>query len=1483
MQHLQALPLGNRLAIWARQHRRLVILLAIAPSLLIYGVAFRFLHAILGPGACAVAVLPVAIVAWAFGAPAGFAMSVAATILSLVLMPLVAETDLPYILRGGGAIGFAVLILVGVVVGKVSDLRSSLRNELAARQEAEEQLVRERQLLRTVIDNLPLAAYAKDLQGRKTMTNPSDLAWMGAQNEREVLGKTDAEIYQGEQARVFLEHDDYVLTDQEPVTNYEAWLEHPQGHRVYILSSKVPLLGPDGDMVGIVGVTQDITERKLAEEALRESEKRFRRIVETSMEGIWEDNTESRLTYVNARMAQMLGYSPEEMIGQLADTFIHPDELDAHRKMRLRRHQGLSDTYERRMLGKEGQEVWTLVSATPIFAAQDGYVGSFAMIRDITDEKRAEIALRESRDRLRRLAESAAAILWQYDIDNDRWTYVAPQSADILGYPPDAWTDMAFWIAHLHPEDREWASQYCAECTAQGRDHEFEYRFLAADGRVVWIRDVVSVEKRAGRPALLHGFMLDITEQKGAEEALQNERALLRTVIDHLPMAIYAKDLEGRKTLANRQDWESIGAVSPDEVLGRSDWELYPPELAEQLVTGEGQILESGEPLIVDEMLVERPSGRQEWLSSAKYPLRDAEDRVVGLVGMTQDISERKRAELVLRESEKRARRQRAALTRLAVDPALLGADLPQAMARLAETLGKTLRVQRAGVWLLAPDDSTLRCVALFQDGHLQPTEGLEIRVADYPAYFAAMRSRGQIYTQDARVDERTRELSEAYLEPLGIVSLLEAGIQVDGQLVGVVSCEHQGEPRAWHPDEGVFTSSAAALAAQVLVSAQRRDAELALRESEDRYRRLAENAPDLIYRYRLVPEPGFTYVNPAATRLVGYTPAEHYADPALGFKLVHPDDRHLLEAAVRGDTGKGEPLELRWIHKDGHVVSVEQRNVTIFDQEGKPVAIEGIARDITERKRADAALARERQLLRTVIDNLPASVYAKDLQGRKTLANKANLAILGVTTEEEALGKTDRDFYPAEIAARFEANDRHVFTTGLPTLNKEHPLSGEANTRWVMTSKLPLRDESGEIIGLVGITYDITERKAAEQERLQTERQLFHTQKLESLGVLAGGVAHDFGNLLMAILGNLTLALPDLPTDSTARESILLAMQAGQRAADVARQMLTYSGRGQVQQQPVSLSALVHENAHMLRVAIPKTVTLDLDLVDDLPAIKADPGQIQQVVINLITNASEAIGSQPGRIHLSTGMHTCDDAYLAHSMLQSKPPAGKYVYLQIADTGCGIAPETVHRIFEPFYSTKSPGRGLGMAAVQGIVTGHAGAILVDSVPDKGTTVRVLFPVVKERPAGEAPQTAAAAAPGQPVSPSSVSNGHVTVLVVDDEELVLQAAQRLLNRLGYRTLAAENGDEALAIYRKHATEIDCVLLDLTMPGRDGASTFAALHQLDPKLPVVLCSGYSEQEIGANCDRDRLAGFIQKPYSIELLSEIIQGALEVVSR
>ena len=412
----------------------------------------------------------------------------------------------------------------------------------------------------------------------------------------------------------------------------------------------------------------------------------------------------------------------------------------------------------------------------------------------------------------------------------------------------------------------------------------------------------------------------------------------------------------------------------------------------------------------------------------------------------------------------------------------------------------------------------------------------------------------------------------------------------------------------------------------------------------------------------------------------------------------------------------------------------------------------------------------------------------------------------------------------------------------------------------------VPVKVSDGVAVVRMAVS-DISERKRAEQERLEMERRLLHAQKLESLGVLAGGIAHDFNNLLTAITGNLALALAHLSPASAARERMEEAVRATKRAAELTRQLLAYSGRGRFVLEALDLSEAVEENAHMLRAAIPGTVTLTLHLGKALPVIAADAAQIQQIVMNLITNAAEAIGGRAGVVTLSTGVQTFDVAYLSRGRVADAPAPGRFVWLEVTDTGTGMDTATQQRLFDPFFTTKFTGRGLGMSAVLGIVKGHGGTLIVDSRPGKGTAIRVLFPPSETpRPAKGSTVGALGESPHDEKSPSASG----TILVVDDEDIVRDVCAQMVEFLGFRVLRAANGEEAVALFRAHSREIVGVILDLTMPQMDGVAAFEALRRIQPDVNVILSSGYDEEEATERFGGRGLACFLQKPYELDTL-------------
>ncbi len=400
-----------------------------------------------------------------------------------------------------------------------------------------------------------------------------------------------------------------------------------------------------------------------------------------------------------------------------------------------------------------------------------------------------------------------------------------------------------------------------------------------------------------------------------------------------------------------------------------------------------------------------------------------------------------------------------------------------------------------------------------------------------------------------------------------------------------------------------------------------------------------------------------------------------------------------------------------------------------------------------------------------------------------------------------------------------------------------------------------------------------IQERKRSEEERHRMERHLLHIQKLESLGTMSGGIAHDFNNLLQAVLGNLELSLMKLPPDTPVCNLLIKAFIAAERAAKLSGMMLAYSGKGVYALKEQDLSEMIENIATMLAAAVSKSITFDIKLDHTLPQVMIDADQVQQIVMNLVINASEAIGSSNGLITLSTGVQQFDQKTLDSSRLEEKLAAGRYVWMKVSDSGCGMDAETRDKLFEPFFTTKFTGRGLGMSAAQGIIRAHKGAVLVESSPGAGTTIQVLFPIAAALQPGKTNSTAAEV-------DASVAPRHADIiLIVDDEEIVRDVCAEMLAELGFEVLSVNGGEEALHLFQSQGDRIALVLLDYSMPGMDGVAMFMELRKTWPHIPVLLASGFSQEEVAVRFKGLGLNGFIQKPFKLNRLGDEVKRVLK----
>ncbi len=770
------------------------------------------------------------------------------------------------------------------------------------------------------------------------------------------------------------------------------------------------------------------------------------------------------------------------------------------------------------------------------------------------------------------------------------------------------------------------------------------------------------------------------------------------------------------------------------------------------------------------------------------------------------------------------------------------------------------------------------------------------------------------------------------------------------------------------------------------------------LKNSEIRYRTVADFTFD--WEFWLAPDGSFIYCSPSCQRATGHDATAFYADPGLLHRIIHPDDKELF-TEHRHEANKGamqsDSTFFRVMHPDGSVHWIEHTCRPVFDGAGLYKGQRGTNRDITERKQAELeivqreqALAHSERFLKTIIDTEPECIKLLDSDGNLLMMNPAGLEMIQADSFDQVKGQCVCPLVTSPYRDAFMTLTKQVFK-GIPGTLEFETIGLKGRHVWLETHAVPFRNEHDEIVSLLGITRDvterkksekalqeskdllaeiielspismaivgmdgtieqinrraietfgyapddiptmerwwiqaypdesyraeviaqwmglvgkalaekseierreyrvtckdgtvktilifgipvsdkvfvmfddITERKSAEEERLSLERQLLQAQKMESLGILAGGIAHDFNNILTSIVGNTELALMSLTPESPLIENLKRIEKSAVRATDLAKQMLAYSGKGKFVVETIDLNRLVQEMGHMLDVSISKEAVLRYNLTQPLPSVEVDATQIRQIVMNLVINASEAIGERSGVIAITTGCVECDRNYRRDVVLEKSIMEGRYVYLEISDTGCGMDRETLAKVFDPFFTTKFTGRGLGMAAVQGIVRGHKGFINVSSEPGKGTSFTVYLPA-SERVIEN----------GEEQTPKDDWRGQGRVLLVDDEETVRDIGREMLQKLGFTVLTANEGYEAVEMF-KATPVIAVVILDLTMPRMDGEQCFLELKRLKPDVKVFMSSGYSEQEVAEKFAGKGLAGFIQKPYTLSVLKEALQ--------
>jgi PAS domain S-box-containing protein len=875
---------------------------------------------------------------------------------------------------------------------------------------------------------------------------------------------------------------------------------------------------------------------------------------------------------------------------------------------------------------------------------------------------------------------------------------------------------------------------------------------------------------------------------------------LYRRIVKAVPEGIWVVSPDGRTIFCNERMAELLGTdVEALQRLSCFD-PVFPDDLEEAQRQFGLQMASGGQPF---DFRLRRIDGAAVWVNISCMPMYDDGGICTGLLGLFTDITERRRAEKSLRASEERFR-----------------AIFTQAAVGIAQT-------SLTGDWLLVND--RLCQILGYTPAELRTKSFLDItHPDDRDGSLAAIR---QLLS-----GEISSWLTEKrYIRKYGTI--------IWGRLFVSLVRDQTNQPQYF-----------VAVVEEVTDKIQ---AERALQESQEQLR-LALSTGLGIWECDLRNKA--VTLSPQYGKVFGHPPLSY----SEWMKLIHPDDRERVWAVARENLrqARGWEAEFRVLWPDGTAHWMLSKASVILDEDRQPERMVGVSLDITDRKKAEAALGESEERFRRVFEEGPLglALIGNDYKFRKV--NGALCRMLGYS-EAELLELSFPDItHPDDLTRNVELAGK-LFNGEVPLyqLQKRY-VKKTGEIIWIKLTASVIHDQKGEPLHGLGMIEDVTEVKRSQEEA-------FARQKLESLGVLAGGIAHDFNNLLGGILAEAELAETDLAAGLTPSEEIQRIKLVAIRGAEIVRELMIFAGQDQTTLvELVDVSRLVEEILELLRISISKRAVLRTDLSHNLPAVRGNAAQIRQVVMNLVINASEAIGDKGGIINVSTAQ-VSDSVNLASSAT-SLPP-GDCVRLEVSDNGCGMTETVQAKIFDPFFSTKFAGRGLGLAVVRGIVRAHGGEINLRSAPEEGTTFQVFLPCTLE---SVAKAGGAVTSAGMERSRARVA----TLLIVEDEETLRLAVSKALRRRGFSVIEASNGSEAMVVLGTHKDEIDGVLLDVTIPGTSSREIFYKIQEMRPDLKVIVTSAYSKESVDTFFTGLRIDHFIRKPFQLGDLVRLLQDTL-----
>jgi len=1333
------------------------------------------------------------------------------------------------------------------------------------------------------------------------------------------------------------------------------------------------------DRPALLSIGRDISERKRAEEALRESEEKYRSLYNQFVAGIYLHDLEGRILDVNPTACRQSGYTREELL-QLTVFDLHPDTFNQEEITREWNawppgQRFIIETTHRR---KDGSEFQSEISTGVVRQGDIKYM--LAVVNDVSARKAAEEALRQNEAQFRGFAENLADVLFITD-ENGIIEYISPASEKIFAYKPSEMLGQPF-MDYLPDEQIPIALDRFAHTLSSGeRTVDLELMMKRKDGTVFSGELSASILLKGGSISGTLGIIRDITERKRAEEALQESEARYRSIVETTSEWIWEMNRAGQHTYSN----QAIAAVlgyPPDELIGDEVLSFIHPEDRIEIEQQLPQLIENKKGWKGWTIRWRHRDGSYRFLESNAKPILDAAGELIGYRGADRDITERKAAEEALHRQLRFEKGIASSSSRL-----MKGADPRQSVAEALSCLLDAAEVARVYLFENFEDAADGLCMRQLNevcapDVHPE-IDNPELQHIPYRDGFDRWRdllAAGRPvlgHVEDFPAAER------AILEPQGIVSILVLPFAIGGRWAGFIGFDETRTRRSWREEEVMLLGASTDLIGSYLARSR---AEKALRDSEARYKGLVEQSPLSIqvidaegktlqvnrafeelwgltfddfrnfnmFQDRQIKESGIqTYIERAfAGESVIIPPIDFAAEKSVGkgrrrwvqarifpvrdeagkiaaVTLMHEDltehkqtQEALMWTQFAMDRARDSVL---WVGNEGQIIYAndsacnsmrfsreELLSLTVFDidpdfpregweqhkltmrekgsmifesrhraKDGRTFPVEvtsnyfevngqfcacAFDRDITERKNVEAALRESEKRFRLLVQNSNDIIMILDRNGIPSYISGQMARILGYAPEE-LIGVSN---FPG-----LHPDDLHIIRD---VMNKSLDMPGEVlkaeyryrhkNGQWVSLEAVGcnLLDDPS-VHGIVLNVRDITERNKAEQERLKLQEQLQQAMKMEAVGRLAGGVAHDFNNLLTGIGGNVQLALMDLKANDPLAETLVEISKASDSAAALTRQLLAFSRKQLIEPKVLDLNDVIWSMHKMLKRLIGEDIELKTLPAKNLGAVRIDPGQFEQILVNLAVNARDAMPNG-GKLTIETANVELGEEY---GRTHSYPQAGLHVMLAISDTGQGMNEHIKAHLFEPFFTTKEKGKGtgLGLATIYGAVKQANGHIEVYSEEGKGTTFKIYLPRVEEKAEKLEQDARAVKMPG----------GNETILLVEDEQIVRNLASKILKRLGYEVLAADSGGNALVLAEKQTAPIHLLLTDVVMPGMNGRQLAERLEKIHPETRVLYSSGYTENAIAHHGVIDKGLDFIGKPYAPRALAEAVRKVLD----